>query len=212
MPTRRSIASAAERLSRRRSIWRASRARLRARRLRTSPDVVAVAPLVEGLDGRAGIAILSCDALMSSERRAGCGACSSADAAATNRITLPKRAEERTDVADEEIGRFHRGEVAATLELRPVDDVVAALSVAADGDVLSENGDAGWRGGGLLAPAGGVHVLVIHLCRRACRPGEPVEHHIREDTVTVNGGLRQIHRWVGPFLELFDNPGELAYW
>jgi hypothetical protein len=60
-------------------------------------------------------------------------------------------AEEAAPVADEQFGGLHRGEVAAAVELRPVDDVVVAFSEPADGDVVrSEDRDASRRGATFL--------------------------------------------------------------
>jgi hypothetical protein len=50
-------------------------------------------------------------------------------------LNLAKAAEEAAHVADQQVGGFHGGEVATAVELGPVDDVVAALGVAADGGV-----------------------------------------------------------------------------
>src|SRR5262249_39016224 len=63
---------------------------------------------------------------------------------------LPKGPEERPHVADQEIGHLHRGEVAAAVKLRPVDDVVTALAVPADGVVLGEHRHPGRRRTGWL--------------------------------------------------------------
>src|SRR5215207_8495759 len=55
-------------------------------------------------------------------------------------------AEEVTDVADEQVGRFHGWEVAATVELGPVHDA-AGVEPGADGGVGGEHGHAGRRSG-----------------------------------------------------------------
>src|SRR5690242_20484316 len=56
---------------------------------------------------------------------------------------LAQATEKSTYIADEQIGRFHRREVAAAVEIRPVEDVVALLGIAADGHILGERGHAG---------------------------------------------------------------------
>src|SRR5437588_10145990 len=88
-------------------------------------------------------------------------------------------------------------------------DVVAALAVAADGDVLGEHRHAGRRRAGLLAPGPGVHVLVVQASRRCGRAGEPVEHHVGEHVVAVDGVLGQLRGGVGPLLELLHDPGAM---
>ena len=71
-------------------------------------------------------------------------------------VAFSAQAEECADVADEQIGLLHRGKVAATIELRPMDDVIALLGVAADGDIFGEDRDPRRRGGRALVPGAGV--------------------------------------------------------
>src|SRR5260221_1386958 len=162
MPTSRSIASAADRSARRSSSCRASRARLSARRLSTSPDPLPPRTVEAFVDVRVGIGGTPLLFLLPADGRGGgpaaCGADVSASAAAS---MSPQCAEERAYVADQQIGRFHGGEVAAAVELRPAHDVVAALAIAADGDVLGEHSHAGRCGARLLTPGGRMHVLLI---------------------------------------------------
>src|SRR5688572_8016027 len=84
---------------------------------------------------------------------------------ATTVVASAEPTEELAYVADQQARRFHRGEVAAAVEVGPVDDGVAVLGVAADGDILGERGDAGRRGGPIRVPGAGVHVLVVHVRR-----------------------------------------------
>lgn len=56
--------------------------------------------------------------------------------------------EEGADVLDERVGCFQRGEVAAGVEVGPVDDVASLLGVPADGYVLGEDGHPGGHGSG----------------------------------------------------------------
>ena len=60
------------------------------------------------------------------------------------------RPEELPDVADEQIGRLHGGEVTAALEDRPVRDAVLALGERADGAIHREHRHAGWDADGGL--------------------------------------------------------------
>src|SRR5215471_1914854 len=83
-----------------------------------------------------------------------------------------QRREEGPDVLDEQFGRFQRGEMATGLEVAPVHDVVGALGVAADGDVLGEDGHAGGNG-----PVARMHGLVLTStppCGTAIPPVMPV--------------------------------------
>src|SRR5215213_8056638 len=74
----------------------------------------------------------------------------------------PKLAEELAHVAYQQVGRFQGREVAAAVELRPVDDVVALLGEAPDRDVLGEDRHpSGHRGG--RRPVARVHALVVQV-------------------------------------------------
>src|SRR6266487_2131567 len=99
----------------------------------------------------------------------------------------PEATEEHAHVADEQLRHLHGREVAAVIEVRPVHDVVAALSVAADRDVLGKCGHTGRRGAALLAPRERTHVLVVQPGRGAGGTGEPVDRDVGEDEVTVDG-------------------------
>ena len=59
-----------------------------------------------------------------------------------------------------------------------------------------------------LAPGAGA--FVVDAGRGAGGAGQPVEHHVGEQLVAVDGVLGQAGARVGPFLELLDDPGELA--
>src|SRR5260221_1133855 len=63
---------------------------------------------------------------------------------------LAELTEKHLDVADEEIGHFHRGEVAAAIELRPVRDAIARIEDGADGRIGGEDRDAGRRSSWLI--------------------------------------------------------------
>src|SRR5919198_6078872 len=159
MPTSRSIASATGSFQRRSSIWRSRSAWLRARWPSTSPEPFS-ARTQAALDGvPAGMTLLR-PAKNPRGRQVNGGGGSRAGAAT---LVSAKPAEEPADVADQEIRRLHGREVAAAVELRPVYDVVAALPVAPDGDVLGEHRHTGRRRAGLLAPGAGVHVLVVQV-------------------------------------------------
>ena len=62
---------------------------------------------------------------------------------AQERPASAHHAEEGPDVLDEQVGRLHRGEVAAPVELRPVHDLVLAFGDPTDRRVAGEDGDAG---------------------------------------------------------------------
>src|SRR5215471_6114224 len=119
-----------------------------------------------------------------------------------------QRGEEGPDVLDEQFGRFQRGEMATGLEVAPVHDVVGALGVAADGDVLGEDGHAGRHAGG-NGPVARMHRLVVDIRRGARGPGEPVHADIGEHLVPRDRVLRQRVTRVGPLLELLRDPGKL---
>src|SRR5690349_1793110 len=98
--------------------------------------------------------------------------------------------------------------MATGLEVAPVHDVVGTLGVAADGDVLGEDGDTGRHTGG-NGPVAGVHGLVVDVRRGARGSGEPVHADIGEHLVPRNRVLGQRVTGVGPLLELLHDPGKL---
>src|ERR1700704_2341202 len=57
-------------------------------------------------------------------------------------------------------------------------------------------------------PTGGA--LVVHPHRRSGRAGQPIERHVGQQLIAIDDVLRQFRVRVGPFLELLDDPGELA--
>src|SRR5262247_825764 len=75
-------------------------------------------------------------------------------------LASPQGAEELAHVADQQVGDLHGGEVAATVELRPVDDGVGPFGEAPDreGDLAREDRHAGGGHRRLLrrAPAAAV--------------------------------------------------------
>src|SRR5215471_1882580 len=121
-----------------------------------------------------------------------------------------ERPEERAYVADQEVGCFHRGEVAAAVEFGPVHDVVGLLGETPDRrcDLPWEDRNAGGHGRGRRGtPVAGAADLVVEARRRSCRPGQPVQHDVGEEQVPVNGAGQSR---VGPLIELLHDPGQLA--
>src|SRR5262249_25246571 len=125
------------------------------------------------------------------------------------RLRLPldrQGCEEIADVLDKQAGRFERGAVAAGLGVGPIHDGVGLLGVAADGDVLGEDGHAG-RYPGRDRPVSRVHGLVVDVRGRAGGTGEPVHADVGEDLVPGDRVFWQRMAGAGPLLELLDDPG-----
>src|ERR1022692_1057268 len=119
--------------------------------------------------------------------------------------------EELPDIPDERARCLQGGEVAAQVEIGPVNDIVIALGEAPDGDIAGEYRHAGRHRGWLRQLAPGAGALVVHAGCGTCRAGQPVHGDVgQEEEVTVDGVLRQLRCWVGPFLEFLDDPGQLA--
>ena len=116
---------------------------------------------------------------------------------------LKELTEKRLDVADEEIGHFHRGEVAAAIELRPVRDAIARIEDGADGSIGGEDRDAGRCSRWLirLAVLRGLllrghrairlHPLIHGVGRRRARLVEPEDADIGEQLIKIDGLLGQ---------------------
>ena len=128
----------------------------------------------------------------------------------SRRVVSTEGPKEFSYVGNEEVGGFHGREVPAAVELGPVHDVVLGLSDAPDGDVHRKDRDPGGDRGRFvwLSPAFGA--FVIQAGGGPCRRGQPVDTDVGEEPVTVNGVLGEPGGRVGPFLELLDDPGELA--
>src|SRR5438132_12337872 len=135
---------------------------------------------------------------------------------------LAELTEKHLDVADEETGYFHRGEVAAAIELRPVRDAIARIEDGADGRIGGEDRDAGRRSSWLirLAVLRGLllrgqraiclHPLIHGVGRRRTRPGEPEDADIGEQLIKIDGLLGQFRGRICTRLKLLDDPGELT--
>jgi hypothetical protein len=103
---------------------------------------------------------------------------------------LRKELEKLTDIANQQIGLFQGGEVAALFELAPVHDVfVVAVGEAPNGkEVVGEHRNAHRETGRLLlSPRSGVGVLIVELPSRSCGFGQPIEHDIRKNLVAGQG-------------------------
>src|SRR5256885_8916261 len=129
-------------------------------------------------------------------------------------IPLPPSAhgpEERGHVLGEQLGLLHGGEVPPAGHHLPPGDVVVALDPRArePQDLLRVTGHTCRdRDVGLPAFAG-MLALPIETCRRGDRPGDPVEHHVRDQLIPGEGVLR-VAVTVAPGPELLHDPGEEA--
>ncbi len=77
--------------------------------------------------------------------------------------------------------------------------------VVSPGNTATAVGTGEWLG---LAPGAGAFVVDAG-CGASCA-GQPVHAHVGEDQVAADGVFGQAGARVGPFLELLDDPGELA--
>src|SRR5262249_40340297 len=96
-------------------------------------------------------------------------------------LRLAHLAEELPEIAYEELGLLHRGEVAAARHVGPAHDVVAALDPRPrePQHLFGVAGDARrHRHRHWLLPA--VHVLPVQTRRRRDRPGHPVHRDVRQ--------------------------------
>jgi MacB-like periplasmic core domain len=121
-------------------------------------------------------------------------------------------AKKLTNVMYQKIRLFHRSEMTAVFELRPVDEILVTLRKPPDRDVVpTEHRDPERNSATLLrhpgVPVVGHFVVQIGRCPRgACKP---IETDVREYAITVDGVFGQLICWVCPLLELLHDPGEL---
>ena len=125
-------------------------------------------------------------------------------------VVSAQLAEELPDVADEQVGGLHGGEVAAAAEFGPVHDSVFELDSAPDRHIQGEHRDPGRHRGTLTrAPGSGMRGLVVAVGRGPGGAGQPIEHHVGEQQIPVHRVLGQFGGRIGPLLELLHDPGQL---
>src|SRR5271166_5838453 len=107
---------------------------------------------------------------------------------------LAQRTEEFAHIIDQQPRSFQGGEMATAVELRPMHNVVAAFCITAYSDILSEDSHSSGDAARLLVPGGSMHVLVVQLRGGTSRLGEPVEHHVGENDITIDGKLGKLQR------------------
>src|ERR671911_726590 len=113
-------------------------------------------------------------------------------------IGLPELAEELAHVADEQIGRFHRREVSALLELREMNDLALRVHEAPHNRVgVEDSPPLRCRRRGQPVESV-VSTLVIEPSRGTTGIGEPVDAYVGQQLVAVDGVVRKRGGWIGP--------------